>query len=396
MVTGQQRLYLVQDKTLVPVEKKPLWLQGYEGKTANESIGLLLAKVDGRDMPLAVGYHKVAVDIRDQIARTAIEESFLNRTDMTLEGVFCFPLPPDASLAGFGVWMGDELVEADLVEKQRDREACMTILPARRNPALWEQSAGNVFKARVFSIFPHSEKRITITYTQVLPLRDNGYRYQYPLQNETLRQHPLRELQIDVKISSAMPLRSVASPTHATRNSLAVHSAHMEFCAHEYTPTQDFEVTVEVEGRQADVRLIPYHLGEDGYFMTQVMPPVGGTSKPSEKSLAAGARESQVASVSRERNILPDSEPLELLVLADTSASIDAAARRLQAEFVAATLSCLTPKDRLNLAACDVDCRWVFRSPAPADTEHVERAREFSPRRGRSAGLIWNVQYRRP
>ncbi len=88
--------------------------------------------------------------------------------------MFYFPLPQDASISGFGMWIGDELVEADVVEKQRAREIYETILRERRDPGLLEWSGGNIFKARVFPIAAQAEKRITITYTQVLPLRANG------------------------------------------------------------------------------------------------------------------------------------------------------------------------------------------------------------------------------
>ena len=111
-----------------------------------------MANVDGRNVPLTVGYHKVTVDIRDQIARTVIEESFVNHTDGRLEGVFYFPLPQDASISGFGMWIGDELVEADVVEKQRAREIYETILREQRDPGLLEWTGGNIFKARVFPI----------------------------------------------------------------------------------------------------------------------------------------------------------------------------------------------------------------------------------------------------
>ena len=178
-------------QTLVKLDKDPRWLLSYEGKVAGDSIGSLLAKIDGRNVPLTVGYHKVTVDIRDQIARTTIEESFVNHTNAQLEGTFFFPLPQDASIAGFGMWIGDKLVEADVVEKQRAREIYETILRERRDPGLLEWSGGNIFKARVFPIPAQSEKRITITYTQVLPLRGNSYRYQYALQSELLKQHPL-------------------------------------------------------------------------------------------------------------------------------------------------------------------------------------------------------------
>ena len=79
-----------------------------------------------------------------------------NRSSTTptrrLEGTFFFPLPQDASIAGFGMWIGDKLVEADVVEKERAREIYETILRERRDPGLLEWSGGNIFKARVFPI----------------------------------------------------------------------------------------------------------------------------------------------------------------------------------------------------------------------------------------------------
>src|SRR4029079_7076031 len=116
-------------------------------------------------------YHMVHVDIRDQIARTTIEESFVNQTNGRLEGQFLFPLPQDASISGFGMWIGDQLVEADVVEKERAREIYETILRERRDSGLLEWAGGNIFKARVYPIPAHSEKRIKISYTQVLPIQ---------------------------------------------------------------------------------------------------------------------------------------------------------------------------------------------------------------------------------
>ena len=173
-----------------------------------------MAKVDGRNVPLTVGYHKVTVDIRDQIARTTIEESFVNHTDGTLEGVFYFPLPQDASISGFGMWIGDELVEADVVEKQRAREIYETILREKRDPGLLEWTGGNIFKARVFPIAATSREADQDHLHAGAAAAGQRVSLQYALQSEMLKQHPLRELAIDVKVNSAVPLRSVTSPTH--------------------------------------------------------------------------------------------------------------------------------------------------------------------------------------
>jgi hypothetical protein len=172
-------LVTTNDKGLMTNDKPPPWLTGYKGQTLQDSLGSLVANIDGREVSLTVGYHKVSVEIRDQIAKTTIEESFVNHTDQQLEGQFHFPLPADASISGFGMWIGDKLVEADIVEKQRAREIYETILREKRDPGLLEWTGGNIFKARVYPIPGKSEKRIKIVYTQVLPQKGGSYRYSY-------------------------------------------------------------------------------------------------------------------------------------------------------------------------------------------------------------------------
>ncbi len=354
---NEKAFYRIDGDKLADVAEMPKWLAGFEGATVNESLGSLIANVDGRNVPLTVGEHIVRVEIRDQIARTTIEETFVNHTGNRMEGVFHFPLPPDASIAGFGMWIGGELVEADVVEKQRAREIYETILREKRDPGLLEWQGGNIFKARVFPILPHSEKRIKITYTQVLPLQGNRYRYSYGLQSEMLKQTPLRELSIDLKVHSALPLASIKSPTHDTRTELTGNSGHLEFTAQEYRPERDFEAVIEVADRQADVVVIPHQRGEDGYFLLQVMPPA-----------AEGALV---------RDLLPNSRPLDLLLVADTSGSMDPSQRAKQEEFIATLLSSLSPRDRFNIICCDVAPHVLFKEPVAATAENREAVEAF-------------------
>jgi len=345
-----------QDDAFVDMPQPPLWLTGFEGTTNQESLGSLIVNLpDGRSEPLSVGYHKVTVEIRDQIARTTIEESFVNHTRGRLEGVFHFPLPQDASISGFGMWIGDELVEADVVEKQRAREIFETILREKRDPGLLEWMGGNIFKARVFPIEPNSEKRIKIVYTQVLPLRGNQYRYSYGLRSELLRTRPLRELSLSVLVNSALPLKSVTSATHAVRTQQTAHSAQLEFDAQEYIPTRDFEVVCELATRQSDVVAIPHRRGDDGYFLVQLMPPG-----------PAGQWQ---------RELLPDGNPVHVVLLCDTSSSMDVEKRRQQSEFVASVLASLGDDDRFQLACADVSTAWITAEPAVPDEAAIQAAR---------------------
>lgn len=340
------------------LEKDPNWLLGFKGAITSESMGSLLAKVDGRNTPLTLGYHKVTVDIRDGIARTVIEESFVNHTMSRLEGTFYFPLPQDASISGFGMWIGGELVEADVVEKQRAREIYETILRERRDPGLLEWTGGNLFKARVFPIEAHSEKRIKITYTQVLPMRGGKLRFSYGLQSEMLQQNPLRELSINVRVSSALPIRSFTCATHDARISSTTHAAQAEFVAQEYTPDRDFEVEIVVDAAASPVVMVPHQRGEDGYFLALVTPPGGDGDW--------------------QREIVPEGAPIRLVILADTSGSMNASARANQDALIAGLLGSLGEDDHWELATCDTEVRWFEgRKNANTNEHDINAARDF-------------------
>ena len=341
-------------RTTTPLETAPRWIEGYRASASDEWMGSLLAQVDGRDVPLAVGYHKVDVEVRDQIARTTVEQSFVNATEERLEGVFYFPLPADASISGFGMWIGGELVEADIVERQRARQIYEDILRRKKDPGLLEWEGGNLFKARVFPIEPHSEKRIRIRYTQVLPLEADTWRYRYALRSELLQSHPLRELQIAVRVVSTQPMRAVGSPTHEVVVHNGGTTATAEFRASEYRPTNDFELAVQVD-RAREVTAIPHVRGEDGYFMVLLAPP--------DETAGAWSRE-----------LVPEGDPLDLIVLADTSGSMDDGARANQAAFLDALLAQLGAKDRFQLAAFDAGVTWLIGAPTEPSDEAVAGA----------------------
>ena len=357
---GERKLFRRPDGRGVELlERDPKWLQGFKGAATTESMGSLLATVDGRNTTLTLGYHKVTVDIRDQIARTVIEESFVNHTDGRLEGVFYFPLPQDASISGFGMWIDGELVEADVVEKQRAREIYETILRERRDPGLLEWTGGNIFKARVFPILPHAEKRVKITYTQVLPLKNGGYRYRYALQSEMLRENPLRELSVNVRVASALPITGISCGTHPARVEHTAHAAQTEFTAQEYTPDKDFELDVALDAAASPVVVIPHRRGEDGYFLALVTPPGGKGGWQSE------------------RGLVPDGAPLHLVIVADTSGSMDATARANQDALIGALLSSLGDNDRFELATCDNAVRWFKPGDGVKGAAAVTAARDF-------------------
>ncbi|MEW6742249.1 MAG: VIT domain-containing protein [Planctomycetota bacterium] len=352
---SDRRVVSARGGTLRLLEEDPRWLSGYKEQQPTEALGSLLATIDGRNVPLTIGDHKVTVDIRDQIARTEIEESFINHTDSVLEGVFYFPLPADASISGFGMWVGDELVHGEIVEKQRARQIYETILREKRDPGLLEWTGGNIFKARVYPIT--GRKRIKISYTQVLPKAGTAYAYHYALQSEMLRQHPLERLEIAVTVSSVEEIDAVTSPSHECRIRTTAHAASVEFVASEFTPDRDFELRVRTRPAPGSLTFIPHKRADDGYFMLLVNAPEQGAA-PAGEAAAPASR-------------------LDLLVLADTSGSMVGAARDSQIQFIEALLGSLADHDSFLVATCDTEVRWQAADPRANSAEHREAALRF-------------------
>src|SRR6185436_8266187 len=111
---------------------------------------------------------RAKVRINDQIAVTSIEQEFFNPNSQRLEGTFMFPLPKGAQINKFTMEIDGKVVQAELLAADKARQIYEDIVRHALDPALLEYAGRDVFKARIFPIEPHSTKRITISYSQIL------------------------------------------------------------------------------------------------------------------------------------------------------------------------------------------------------------------------------------
>ena len=72
--------------------------------------------------PLAVKYHRVSVEIDDQIARTHIDQVFVNEFHRDLEGTYIFPLPKGANVTEFAMYINGERISGELLEREKARK----------------------------------------------------------------------------------------------------------------------------------------------------------------------------------------------------------------------------------------------------------------------------------
>jgi Ca-activated chloride channel homolog len=167
-----------------------------------------------RGFPLAVEHHDVKVTIKGQIATTEVDQIFRNPTNRRLEGLYVFPLPPDAALDQFSMWIDGKEMQGEVLDKDKALGIYEGIVRKLQDPALLEYAGRGLFKVRIFPIEPMGKKRVKLTYRQTLK-RDSGrVRYRYPLNTEKFSSEPLQRASISVSIESDEPIKGIYSPWH--------------------------------------------------------------------------------------------------------------------------------------------------------------------------------------
>ena len=162
---------------------------------------------------LPISSIKIDTKIQSQVATTHVEQVFRNDTDATLEGTYLFPIPESASIAEFAIWDGDRRLVGEVRSREEARRIYDEIVRRQRDPGLLEYAGKDLFQASIFPILPHSDKKLEITYTQVVRAESGTVAYRYPL--GTGRQlTQVGSVAGRIEVESKDPLRNVYSPTH--------------------------------------------------------------------------------------------------------------------------------------------------------------------------------------
>ena len=232
--------------------------------------------------PLEVVYHHVNVKINGQIATTAVDEEFFNPNDQRLEGTYLFPVPAGAQIDKFTMEINGKQVEAELLPADKARSIYEEIVRKMRDPALLEYAGRDVFKVRIFPIEPRSNKRVTLSYTQVLKADNGLIGYLYPLNTEKFSAAPIKDVSVKIELDAQHPLKTIYSPSHSVEiQRHGATGATIGFEGKGIKPDTDFQVFWQCADKDLGVSLLTYREpGEDGYFLLLAAP--GSELKPKQ------------------------------------------------------------------------------------------------------------------
>ena len=223
--------------------------------------------------PLSVKYHRVTVEISNQVAKTSVDQVFLNHFERDIEGTYIFPLPEGAAISEFAMWIGDQKISGEILDAQEAKKIYEDIVRRLKDPAILEYMGRNLFRARVFPIPAKGEKRVRLSYTEVLKAERNLVRYRYPLDTERLSRDPIASVSLSADISSAAPISNVYSPSHkiSVRRPSA-NRATASFEEANVKPDKDFQLVYGLSPDDVGMSFVSWAGAGDGYFMVLASP----------------------------------------------------------------------------------------------------------------------------
>ena len=278
---------------------------------------------------LSIDYHRVNVDIENQIARTNVEFQFTNHGEALAEGTFLFPLPEGAAVDELIMYIDGEPIEAKILAAEEARDIYIETVRRLVDPALLEYVGSNLIQARVFPIPAGESRKLEIAYSQVLEVDNGLFHYVYPLNNSGSGVRVMEQLSISVNVESNDEISNIYSPSHniAISRGADDKSFRAGFEASDYVPSDDFSLYYGIENDEISINLLTYResADQDGFFMLLVQPPV---EVPEEQIV-----------------------PKDVIIVLDQSGSMDGNKWEQAREAAGYVLDNLNPDDRFNVIA---------------------------------------------
>ena len=316
----------------------------------------------GKDAPdaaiLAIDSMDVHIVIDNGQATVSLKEVFQNKTDAVLEGTYALSLPGDAAVSGFAVWDDVTRIPGVILERKRAGELYNEIRNQQIDPGLLEtgdteEKHASGFTVKIVPIPAYGYKRIEAEYRQTVPQTQLASDFIFPLKPAG---SPVRisHLSLSVQLRSAQSIASFESvgkdyPLKINKPNAGLVEASFE--GSDIDLASDLELKYAVANDKAPHATF-YRTGEasePGYFEASSILQSGAASNG----------------------------PHTVLVLFDTSLSMQWEKLERTFQALEATLRSLGPRDSFNVLVFNSTVASFSSKPQSATPEAIAKALDF-------------------
>lgn len=348
---------------------------------AQAQSGVLIPASAQKPNPAILSLDEMSVDIKidNQFARVRVVQIFGNHTASVQEGQYVFLIPTTASISDFAVWDGDVRIPGVILEKRRAEEIYQDLALQSIDPGLLSQeredNADTAFTVKITPIPAYGTKRLELEYTEALPVDNLESYFSFPFKPSQYGTQTVNHLSLRLQIASKFAMselnqRSKSYPLNFIDNRPEYKSASFE--GNDIQLTEDFGFGYGLNVPRTAFEFLAYRAPEritadelrdprlaerepDGYFEAGVV------------FNEAGRAPGEIA----------QPEPRSVLIMLDTSLSMQWEKLDRAFEATEALLRSLTPQDSFNLMLFNDDVTALNDKPVDARPEQIDRALSF-------------------
>ncbi|WP_437680026.1 VIT domain-containing protein [Sorangium sp. So ce131] len=137
-----------------------------------------LRSVEGRPVPL-LGV-SLSGEVLGGAARLVVRQRYRNEERRPIEAIYTFPLPSDATIAGFAMECAGRRLDGEVKEREEAFLAYDEAVAAGHGAALLDEERPNVFTASVGNLLPGEETVVEVAFVQALRVDDGALRLMIP------------------------------------------------------------------------------------------------------------------------------------------------------------------------------------------------------------------------
>jgi Ca-activated chloride channel family protein len=307
----------------------------------------------GRSYILEARSLKVETSIKDQMAFTKIEQIFYNPTNANLEGYFLFPVPKGCVIKNFSMDINGKQMEAELLDATKARQIYEDIVRKLKDPALLEYSEQSLFKIRIFPIKGLKEKRIQISYSELLEKDNNTQEYIFPLNTKKYTAAPLKNISFKIDVESSSSIKTIYSPTHEMEiNRKDDHHVTIGFEAASLKEDIDLRLFIGFNDNKIGMSLVSYkETNEEGFFLLNISP---GVIKASDEIVSK-----------------------DITFVLDVSGSMAGDKMQQATKSIIFCIENLNPDDKFEIVRFSTEAEALFSKRVEANSANKARAIEY-------------------
>lgn len=372
-----RRIMRWQDRTLLTLGAVLLALFVIRTETALADAqlwGLQLKSATGMHTELAIDTG-IQLDITGLVARVEITQRFTNRSSLWAEGIYRFPLPQGAAVDRMTVKVGERVLEGEIQEKETARRTYQKARNAGKTATIVEQQRRNQFETRLANIGPGEAIEITISYLQNVSYSDFSYHLRLPM-TFTPRWEPGSSRV--TRLATAMQPAPQLVAAHSTgSHGLKLHAnlvTSVEFAAIE-SRYHDVDI-LQVENGYRIELLNPGEVADRDFELSWT-PAL--QSRPSASLITFNDGESVYAQLMLAPPLADaiDAQPREVILIIDTSGSMEGASLVQAKAALTHALNSLGPDDYFNLLEFNSSADQLFDQSLPVTKTSLYTARNF-------------------